>query len=139
MSAVLIVSTLLRRDGDVVAIVGDRVFSIVAPQGAPAPHVVLGMSGERDEQILVGAGRYPETRATVACIATTPTAAIELGETVKRAIEDINSAVVDNDSPAAFRFEATIFKDGADVTDHSDDRTIFRRVIDFRVRWRNAA
>lgn len=138
MSALAIVTTLLRRDGPLAGHVADRVFPVVAPQGAARPYVIARTIAEDDEQILSGAARYYESRVEVQVIADSATTADAIGEVVKTALEDVTAmTVLDDASPAGtIATSVTIVKAGADVSDHSADRTVFRRVLDFTVRWR---
>jgi hypothetical protein len=140
MSALTTAIALLVEDEAVAGLVADRIYPVVAMQGAPRPHLVVTLLSEEDAQMLDGAGGYPESRVSVECIADTATAADALGEAVKGALEDVTNQVVGEiDSSPSLAVVATVYKAGADITDAADDRSVFRRVLDFMVRWRNAA
>lgn len=136
MSALRITIAALLAAPGVSAAVGARVYPFIAPQGSAWPHIIVGLVSEDDEQMLSGAGLFFDARVEVACIATSATAADALGEAVKVALQDVtNQAFDDGELPPGFSAVATILKDGADVSDYSDDLTVFRRIMDFRVRW----
>jgi hypothetical protein len=137
MGALAIVIDALKSDAGVGTIVGDRIFAVVARQSSARPSIVATLLAENDAQLLAGAARYADARVEVQCIAASATDADRLGEAVKEALEDITKRTFfDNASPPAPWAAADITKEGADLIDASDDRSIFRRVMDFSVRWR---
>lgn len=128
MSALAIVINLLVANGDVAGATGGRIYPLVAPQGKPLPFVTVSVVAEEDSQMLEGAGRFYDALVSVAGHAASAADADELAEAIKTAIEDVTNEVVDEKT-------ATVLKAGADVMDHSDDRSIYRRTVDYRVRW----
>jgi len=137
MSALELAIRLLQTAGPVTAIVDIGVWPGIAPQVAAMPYVVVNLIGETDEQMLSGAGRMYETRLEIACVAGSITAANALGEAVKTALEDLtNHSVIGAGDPPADLGRVNTWKTGADVTDWSDDRSSFRRLMDFGLRWR---
>jgi hypothetical protein len=139
MSALTTVIAILVEDDAIAAVVSNRIYPVVATQGAPRPHLVVSLVSEEDEQMLSGAGGYPESRVSVECIADTATAADALGEAVKGALGDVTHRTVGEiDASPSLAVTATVYKAGADITDAADDRSVFRRVLDFMVRWRDA-
>ena len=139
MSALRIVTILLRTDAALAGIVGDRIYPVVAPQEAARPYIVASLIGEDDFHILTGSGGFWASRVEVQAIADSAAAVDALGETIKDVLGDVTARnVADGGSPPDFTALANVLKQGSDVTDYSDDRTVFRRIIDFSVHWRRA-
>jgi hypothetical protein len=137
MSAIRLALELLLAAPDVTAIVADRVYPIRAPQDAARPFLILSRIGEEEDQILEGAGGVYTAIVSVACHAERSFSdADALGEKVKAALGNLtNRSVYSADSPATRLGIVTSWKAGADVSDHSDDGRVFRRIIDFDFRW----
>ncbi len=137
MSAIRLAQELLLAAAAVTAIVGERVYTIKAPQDAARPFLILSRIGENEDQLLEGAGGVYTATLSVACHAERSFSdADALGEKVKAALGNVtNRAVYSPDSPATRLGTVTAWKSGADVTDHSDDGRVFRRIIDFEFRW----
>jgi hypothetical protein len=137
MSATRIAILALLGDPLLESLVDTRIYAVSAPQGATFPYLVVSLVSELDEQMLAGAGVYPEARVSIACVAKSAAEADAIGEAVKLAIQDTtNAPITDGESPPGFSATATIMKEATDFQDHSDDRSVFRRVMDFSVRWR---
>lgn len=137
MSAMSLVSQVLEADATVMAEV-NAVFAIRAKQGAALPYLVLGLVSE-DEWLraLAGAGGQWEARVSVACHAVTALQADHIAEVVKAALGDLlNHDVLSGDSPAVRLGTVETWMSGASVFDWSDDHSVFRRIVDFGVRWR---
>ncbi len=130
MSALSIVITSLIGSSAVTDVVGTAVYPIAAPQGFAIPYVLVSLIGENEDQLINGASGYYESRVLVSCVCKDPTSANALGEAVKAALGDITKQTIGSAT------SVDVMKDGADFTDHSDDRSVFRRVLDFTVRWR---
>lgn len=107
-----------------------RIYPIDLPQGAQQPCLVVNIASGYDEHMLTGAGKYYRHRITVECLAATPEAVIALGDAVMTAMEDNVNATI-----GAFAGVTTQLAD-LDRTDYTDDRTTYRRTLDFFVRWR---
>lgn len=107
-----------------------RVYPIDLPQGASQPCLVVNLISGYDEHMLTGAGKYYRSRVSVECMATTPESVMALGDAVMAALEDNVNATI-----GTYVGVTTQFAD-LDRTDYADDRTTYRRVLDFFVRWR---
>lgn len=141
MSALIICKTLLRADAGLAALVGANSFPVEAPQGAMLPYIAFRPIAESEDQLLDGAGSYFETRVEITICAATALAADQIGEAVKRALGDVRLRALDDGAspPAIIARQVTCWKAGADISDASADRAVFRRVMDFELRWKTPA
>lgn len=131
MSGVSIVITKLLADADVTAVTTKGgIYPEVVPQNGRIPCVITRLVGGADGLHLSGQNDYFVHRVSVECVASTATAASELGD---KAYEALKNTM--HESVGGFS-EATIVFADTDMFDYSDDRTSFRRVMHFRVRWR---
>ena len=128
ISAVSLAVKALLADAGVIALTGTRIAPDPLPQTTTLPAVSIALVDEVEERILSGMSGYPLAVVHVSCLASTMTAALSLGETVKAAFNDLQFA--HGGKTAGFA------KRGPDFTDWSEDQKIFRRVIGFEVRWR---
>lgn len=127
----VVIAALKTADYDVVDIVGENgIHAIAAPQEAAKPYLVVNMVGEPDIEMVAGPARYYEGRIQIDCVAADRLVAVDLGQAVKNQIGGIVKASIAGAS------DVDIYADGVDMTDVSDDRSSFRRVIGFYVRWR---
>lgn len=129
MSALFMTIRALLSKSAVTAVVSTRVQPLPLKQGTLLPAIAVAMSSEAEELLLSGSAQYPVASIQVHCIATTATAVVSLGETVKTALRDVYFS----DSPPV---GASFVKDSLDFTDYADDLSSFRRVMSFDVRWR---
>jgi hypothetical protein len=84
------IRSILIDDGDVGALVGDRVFPIVRRDGSALPAIVYQqISGVRD-QMLSGPSGFVEARFQINCWAETYEGADELAEAVRGALDGYN-------------------------------------------------
>lgn len=128
MSALSIAMRLLKAELTV------PVYPLVVPQTAALPCVVVTVVHEAQDFVLEGANPAFLARLSIACHAADAVGMDALGEQVKNALETvINRALGDASGLPADG--ATCWKEGTDVTDFSDDRTVFRRIMDWRMRW----
>src|SRR5690606_16975755 len=105
-------------------------------QGSALPAVVVTCVYEDQDIVLAGPRRGYMARIEVSCVGASVAEADELAEAVKDALEIANAEIMSDDSPASVEARVNyIVKDGADVSDYSDDRTVFRRIADYRMRW----
>lgn len=115
--------------------VENRIFPTAALQGAVMPYLIVSKPDEQSRLLLAGAGKYPRSRVSIECIAATAAEADRLGKKVYDAFATmINEVVNDGQSPPS-SYVATITPADFDFDDYSDERTSFRRVIDFYVDW----
>ncbi len=108
-----------------------RIYPVDLPQGASQPCLIVNITSGYDEHMLSGAGKYYLNRITVECNAQTPQEVMDLGDAVMAALQDNVHATI-----GAFVGVTTQFAD-LDRTDYSDDRTTYRRTLDFFIRWRS--
>lgn len=134
-SALDLLIRVLSDNSDVAAIVGTRIFGIVAPQTKAMPYIVCSLIYEDQDVTLEGHQDGYDSRVSVECVASSVTNAVELGETVKSALSIAHHPVLSDDIPAEELGRVTLFKEGTDVTDYTQDRSTFRRFVDFRMRW----
>ena len=108
-----------------------RIYPVEMPQAAVAPCVVVNVISGQDEHMLTGAGRYYRHRVSIDCIAADPLVAQQLGDAVMGALDNnVNATIGD------FTGVSTYFAD-TDLTDSANDRSSFRRVLDYFIRWRS--
>lgn len=108
-----------------------RIYPIVFPQTASLPCLVANVVSGYDEHMLDGAGKYYRNRISIECLAASAEEVIALGDAVMSALQDNVNATI-----GAFTGVTTQFAD-LDRTDYSDDRTTYRRTLDFFIRWRS--
>jgi len=118
-------------DGDLDA----SVYPIVAPQNASLPFVIVACIWEAQDFALAGAADAFDARFSLACNARSAADADGLAEAIKRVLEGIRRREITTGAPAASLGVLTCWKEGTDTMDYSDDRTVFRRIMDWRVRW----
>jgi hypothetical protein len=123
----LTIKALLSRAA-VTAIVAQRVYPYPLPLKTKLPAIAVAMSGEDDDYLLDGAGRYPSTDVMIHCVAADADTAIELGETVKAELQDLHYTVAGAD--------VLFTKLPLDYTDSATDLSTQRRIMGFSARWR---
>jgi hypothetical protein len=130
MSAVAITIQALKAAATVTAVTTTaRIYPMVAPQGATYPNIVVHLISENDTQMVDGPALWAESRVSVECRANSASSALDLGQVVVTAIGGTTNASLAGKT-------ATIWQSGSDYSDYSDDRTVFRRIVDFTLRWR---
>lgn len=137
MSAIDIVRRLLLADPNVMA-KSDAVFVVRAKQGVRPPFILLDLVGEHEFlRDLAGSGGQWESLVSVACHATEAADANAMAETVKLAIGDLNEhQVTDGGSPATVLATVQTWMASASIFDWSEDGSVFRRLVDYGIRWR---
>ncbi len=114
--------------GSVAAIVSTRVYPAPLPLKTVLPAIAVALSGEDEQYLITGSAQYPLAVVQVHCIASSATAADNLGETVKVYLRDLH-----------FEFggsQGSFQKSGPDFVDFDDLQTTHRRVMTFDLRWR---
>jgi hypothetical protein len=106
------------------------VYPVAIPQTARLPCVVTSMVSERANTRLDDAFGQYEAICRVSCHGATPGAAVDLGEAIKTLLMQTTQASIDGGNVLSCCFKGTV-----DFTDYDDDRTVFRRVMDFRIQW----
>lgn len=134
MSAIPIVIAILKENTNVAALAGPEVHAITAPQGSPFPNAVVSLLSEADDYAMTeGAMNYPEARVSVVCRAQAAGDAIRLGDAVIGALQNVDGLVNVSGAPK----RATIMREPVNSTDYTDDGKVYRRIIGFRLRYRN--
>lgn len=140
MSALSIAVAKLRGTAGVTALVpAGKIYPIEAPQEIAGPFIIVNLVSERDEEQLAGAAAYFDSRITVECNGITGTSANDIGEAVKKALQNVvKQNIVSLGTPPVTYLGVDILKADTDLTDRNDERSLSRRVIDFYVRWHGA-
>ena len=128
MSAIEIVTAILLADATITGKVGTAVTPLVARQGQALPYITLDLVSEDEDQHLVGATGSFEARVAVHFHGATYGEADALAEDGKAALGNVTNRAVAGAT-------VSVWKDGADVSDFADDRSLYRRIIDFTARW----
>ncbi|ANN58686.1 hypothetical protein A9174_19340 [Mesorhizobium loti NZP2037] len=128
MSGAAIVQDILANDGAVTGLVGDRIYYVIAPQGAALPHLVILKGGLTEEIMLTGVSGYPAERIIIACHGTDFPAAEALGDAVIAATRDKSGTFAGK--------SATVLRDDVEATDYLPATRTQRRLVGAKVRWR---
>lgn len=107
----------------------DRIHPVLEEIGTVRPNIVVYVVNVREGYNLDGPHEYPESRVSVEVRAADAPTMDRLGDAVWRVLSgaDMNLGSTN----------AVFFKEGSDVQDISPDFSVFRRIIDFRVRTRS--
>tara|TARA_R110000868_G_scaffold27661_22_gene104682 strand:+ start:1878 stop:2288 length:411 start_codon:yes stop_codon:yes gene_type:complete len=134
MSVIQIAIRILLADVGVTSLVSANIYPLAAPQEAVRPYVATSLVFEDQDTVLQGHRDGFNSRVSFACVAASLQAADGIAEAIKAAMSKVvNVVVMDGDGePLA---TATAFKEGTDFSDFTDDRTVFRRVLDYNLRW----
>lgn len=136
MNALTIFRQLLAENSGVTDLVDTRIYVAMRKQNDPLPALVIRSVYEDQDIVLAGARQGFENRMSVECIAASAGAAQDLGEAVKAALESvIHHSILSDESPPTVEAKATCWKEGTDILDFTEEPEIFRRIIDFRMRW----
>lgn len=132
MSAIQIVTKALAAAAGVTGITtAGGIYPIDLPQNAKAPPVVLvNLDSGEDTYLINGPGEYYRQRVEVVCLGSTSHDATRLGNAVLSVLKAMINATLPG------YVDISIMQGETDVTDRSDDRTLYRRIIHFIVRWR---
>lgn len=136
MSASNIAVKTLLAASPVVAIVGQRVYPIFAPEAAKLPHIVVHLIHEENNDNLEGAMQYSRSRVSLEIRTAGDVPALDtLGPLVIAAMQRMNYSI-------ASHTVSSISKEGTDITDASDLTgangvpQVTRRIMDFSIWWR---
>lgn len=133
-SALRLIRQVLIADVNVMA-EADAVFAVKAKQGSVPPFIVIDLVSEEEflRALAGGSGQY-EARVGVACHSRSASGADALAETVKAAIGDLlNYPVLEAGIPLG---TIECWMAGSSIIDWSEDGTVYRRIVDFGVRWK---
>jgi len=128
MSGLPVVEAILSETPTVTALVSDRIFYTVAPQGTACPYVVIIGTLERDEPMLEGQAQYPEGLVNVVCYADNFPTVESLGNAVIAALQDASGTWRGR--------AATLMRDDVDGFDYLPADRVHRRIVGFLVRFR---
>lgn len=130
MSAIRIVERLLRDDASVT----DNIELVAMTQPVQPPFIVISHVSEEQVALLASQVEHFKTRVSVEIMATYAIECDRQSEAVKRCLGEVVHQRVGigvnswND--------VCILKAGGDTLDYNDDRSVFRRTIDFYVSWK---
>lgn len=125
-----IVQYYLKRHTPLIAITTPaRIYPLMAPQTVISPYIVLHEISTTDASKLDGQNQYGVSRIQVDCNSQNATQAYEMGNLARDALQDIikQKAIGFVDIDVFFAMAQT---------DYDDARTMCRRLLQFRVRWR---
>lgn len=128
MSALPIIEAILSAASPVTALLGDRIFYVIAPQGAVRPYAVLLQATESDEHLLQGAAQFPESSINVVVYGDTYPAIEKAGDAVVAALQDASGVYRGK--------RASIRRDAVDSYDFLPGDRVHRRILGFLVRHR---
>jgi hypothetical protein len=136
MSAIAITIQKLLASPDVIDIVEDRIFPIMAPQGAVRPYIVVHLIDNGDSVSLNGAARYYRTIVQTDSYAEmTPAGAVTVMGLGDAVIEALNGVVKEEIAGCA---DVDILLGSTDSTDSFLEANTHRRYTQFSCRWRRA-
>lgn len=125
MSAVNVTTKVLLASAAATAIVGQRIRPAIAPQGGALPDIVVNRISGGPTYALARSTGMTASRVQIECRARNFTEAENLGKAVIAALKDFRGKIGD--------LRVVIQASGSDYSDHADDASVFRRIIDFYV------
>lgn len=131
MSAVPAIMQALLANSGVTALVGTRIDAVQGGQGYKGPSIVVYAASEHDESILSGASDFPEARVSIECIGNRASQAAAVESAVKLALKNLNG-VFDGKKIQVFGWAHI-------ASDHNENHTIFRDILDVKCRYRVSA
>ncbi|MFN9110104.1 MAG: DUF3168 domain-containing protein [Bacteroidota bacterium] len=129
-----IVVSLLLDDAGVAALVGNRIFPVLAPQNAVMPNIVVTQISDNDPPHLGGASRLPDSRLSIVSRGSTATEMMNVADAVKAALRDVIHQSVGGSPPLSD--DVTIWKTAVDITSVFDNPTTYEQSVDYMIRWR---
>lgn len=117
--------------GDIREIVQDRIEPEEAPQDGKLPDIVVNSVDDKDEYLLQGSAEYPRARVQIQCRAKQHSEALALRRLVIARLKNLRGTFAGA--------HATFFKLDTDTGDAAQDWSVYRRILDFEVRYRNVA
>jgi hypothetical protein len=133
MSAIIIVGKLLHAAPNVTKTI--EIGRMKQPM--QVPFIVLYHTYESQDVLLVSAVERYETRVSVEIVTDDAIECDRQAEAVKACLSYVAHRDVSNGSDPGWE-DVSCFKAGGDVFDYDDERTVYRRVIDYRVQWKPA-
>ena len=128
MSSLLIVITKIKATSAITDVVGNDIYTVAAPQNGALPNIIINRTSLMDEQMLGGAAGIYGARIQVDINHTSAALAETLGDLVGAALESIVKETISG-------FTVDSMRDGVDFHDFNDNRTVFRRVMGFKVTY----
>lgn len=135
MTALTILVRLLTENAGVTATVGDRVFALMRPQESALPALVVQSIYEEQDSVIAGHRSGYTNRVSVECLAESIATADTLAEAVKAALEVVYLSLVTGSPPEVEAVVQHVVKLGTDVFDFTDEPAVYRRTMDFEMRW----
>lgn len=130
MSALQIVERLLKDAPNVT----DQIGIGMIAQPTQAPFIILTSVHEAQEVLLATATEHYDTRVSVEIITRNAIECDRQTEAVKACLGYVIHQTVG--SGTRRWTDVCILKSGGDVFDYDDAREVFRRIVDFSVRWK---
>lgn len=123
---------------DVIDILGGaKIYPSVAPQGVNPPYIVVHKPAQLNRQLVAGPSGYPRARVSLESVAMSAADADTIGELLLSVLGNVtNETIESSGSPPEVSGVATIMAADFDMDDYSDDRSTYRRIIDFYLDWR---
>lgn len=121
--------THLAASAAVAALVADRVYPSLAPQGTPRPYLVLTSITDLAEAHMAGPGDVGESLWQIDCYADTPEDADSLALAVDDALDGFHGAIAGRPIFAAFRESG---RDAPEGPTDGSEFAIARRILEYR-------
>jgi sorbitol-specific phosphotransferase system component IIA len=141
MSGVLVAQSKLLSVAAVTSLLGgNAIFLSEAPERQAKPYIVIHKPAQGNPQLLQGDAGMPRSRVSFEIIANNALERERIGEALFNALKDVTRETVlifNSGSPSEF-YEASFIPTDFDHDDASNDRSAFRRIIDFYVDWQPA-
>lgn len=132
MSAIRIVERLLKADSAVT----NNIELVAMTQPTQPPFIVISHVAESQDSFIHTAVDHFETRVSVEIMAASAIECDRQSEAVKRCLGYVIHQRVGTGINSWI--DVCIRKAGGDTLDYNDERTVYRRTIDFYVRWKPA-
>lgn len=133
-NALEIIVSILLDDAGVAALVGNRIYPLLAPQNSVMPNIVITQISDNDPLHLGGASQLPESRVSVVSRGQTVTEMMNIADAVRAALRDIIHETVG--SSPVLSSDVCVYKTAVDITATFDNPTVYEQSVDYMVRWR---
>jgi hypothetical protein len=129
-----IMAEILLSDTGVAALVGGRVYPVLAPQESVLPNIVITQVSDNDQMLLSGAAQLPESRVSVVSRGRNATEMMNVADAVKAALRNIIHETVGGSPPLST--DVCVYKTAVDITSVFDGPINYEQSVDYMVRWR---
>lgn len=121
----IVINALLQAPA-IVRLVGDRVTSAPLPPEYARPAIMVVHVGESEGYTLAGADGYPLSQIQTEIISSNSASEAErIGKAVVAALKDYRKGTI------------KVMKGNGDLSEYDREEALFRRIIDWMVRWNN--